>query len=260
MKYQLLVSTMNRNDISFLEDMNVKSNTIVVNQSDHFDYEKVSGGSYDIEMYSFAERGVGLSRNTALMRATADIVEFADDDMVFVDNYEEIVVREFEMHPEADAILFSIDSLNPDRPSHRIDRFKRVNRFQGIKYGCARLAVRRSKLLYNNISFSLLFGGGTKYSAGEDTIFISDMIKAGMKVCISPQKVADVKQESSSWFNGFTDKFFKDKGSLIEAAFPSLSKILAVLLAVKNRRKYNTTFGHLYKLYTAGMKEYRMKK
>ena len=41
-----------------------------------------------IKIYSFDERGVGLSRNSALMRADADIIVFADSDVIYNDDYE----------------------------------------------------------------------------------------------------------------------------------------------------------------------------
>ena len=44
---------------------------------------------------SFTERGVGLSRNNALMRASADICLFADDDIIYENNYKEILNRYF---------------------------------------------------------------------------------------------------------------------------------------------------------------------
>ncbi|MBQ1255786.1 MAG: glycosyltransferase family 2 protein, partial [Clostridia bacterium] len=197
MTYQLLVATMHQTDASLYERMNLKSDAIIVNQCDRNEIEDFEMGSSHVKMISLNERGVGLSRNTALMRADADIVEFADDDMIFSDTYKEDVVRMFEEHPDADMIIFSVDSLNPERPLPKIKNFERINRFQGLKYGCARLAVRREKLLYNNISFSLLFGGGAVYGSGEDSLFIQDCFRAGLHVYRSPLKVADVKQDTS---------------------------------------------------------------
>ena len=112
LSYQILVSTMKQTDFSIYSSMNLNSDAIIVNQGDKNLYEHALICDNDVLMYSFAERGVGLSRNSALMRASADILEFADDDMIFVDGYQELVIEEFEKHPEADAILFSVQSLN----------------------------------------------------------------------------------------------------------------------------------------------------
>ena len=80
MNYQLLVATMNQADASLYDNMNINSDAIIVNQVDKYDVQILTKGIYELKLYNFAERGVGLSRNTALMRSTADIIEFADDD------------------------------------------------------------------------------------------------------------------------------------------------------------------------------------
>ena len=259
MKYQLLVSTMNQTDAKIADEMRIDSSAIIINQADRTTYDCISNDHNKIDIYTFAERGVGLSRNSALMRAEAEIIEFADDDMIFVKNYEQLVVAEFEAHPEADAIIFSIESLNPDRPCHHINGFSRVRRLDARKYGCARIAVRREKLLYHNIYFSLLFGGGTKYGAGEDTLFIKAMMDAGLKIYKSPIKVADVKQDGSSWFNGYNEKYYFDKGALMAAMYPTLCGIVAVVMACVHSKLHLRQFNYLFRTYRKGIKNYREK-
>lgn len=258
MTYQLLVATMHQTDASIYDEMNLKSDAIIVNQCDVNRIEEMDMGSSHVKIISLNERGVGLSRNTALMRADADIVEFADDDMIFSDTYKEDVLRAFEQQPDADMIIFSVDSLNPERPLKKIRKFERINRFQGLKYGCARLAVRREKLVYNNISFSLLFGGGAKYGSGEDSLFIQDCFRAGLHVYRSPLKVADVKQDTSTWFHGYTDKYYRDKGALFKALLPRLCHVYAVFTSLKYRKPVKETI-RILKLFEEGIREFRKK-
>lgn len=262
MTYQLLVATMKRKDSNICEEMNINSDAIIINQSDFCGVSISKNNENTIKVYSFPERGIGLSRNSALMRADADIVEFADDDMIFTDTYKNDVLSEFIKHPEADVILFSLESMNPERPLIKIDKFARVRRIEALKYGCARVAARRDKLFYKNISFSLLFGGGAAYSSGEDTLFLQDCIKAGLKVYKSPVKVADVKQETSTWFDGFNDKYYRDKGALFAAVFPNSCRVYAFLTALK-AIKSKGKFKKIYKLFVEGIynfKNYRKEK
>lgn len=256
--YQLLVSTMNQNDFSLIKKMKVSSDAIIINQCDCIDKETIDYCENKIQFYSFDERGVGLSRNSAMMRATADIIEFADDDMIFTDSYREVVLREFEAHPEADAILFSLESLNPERPLLKIHKFARVKRREALKYGCARLAIRREKVLYNNIAFSLLFGGGAKYGSGEDTLFLQDCLRAGLRIYKSPIKVADITQEDSTWFHGYTEKYFTDKGALFAAAMPKMCYGYALATAM---RSSVPEFGKLsvLKFYIEGIRNFKKK-
>lgn len=257
MTYELLVSTMHQEDDSLLERMHIQSDAIIINQCDRMDYREVAWEGNRIRVFSFAERGVGLSRNTAWMRSTADIIEFADDDMIFADGYRERVLREFEVHPEADAIIFSINSLNPNRPSHKIEAYKRVGRVDARKYGGARLAVRRERLVHSNVCFSLLFGGGAPYGAGEDTLFIKSMMDAGMKIYKSPVFVADVKQSDSTWYSGRNDKFYFDKGALMAAMYPRLCRMGALVMAAAHAGPHPKEFFRVHRQYSRGIRSFK---
>lgn len=121
MNLQVLVSTMNHKDIfNLLEKMNINSDAIIINQCDNHNYEKLNYKEHIIHLYSFAERGIGLSRNNALMRATADICLFGDDDVTYVNDYSDIIIKEYKDHPDADVIIFNLPSTNPKRSTPKI--------------------------------------------------------------------------------------------------------------------------------------------
>ncbi|MFF2459536.1 glycosyltransferase family A protein [Peribacillus simplex] len=233
MSVQVLVAAMHRTDNSILEEMNLQSDAIIINQCDRNEFAKLEYREHEILFYSFNERGVGLSRNNALMRATKDICLFADEDMIYIDGYADVIEKEFIKNPKADVIIFSVNSLNEDKPLSVIKENKRVRRKEAMRYGSARIAFRRDRIIDNNILFSLLFGGGAKYSSGEDTIFLQDCLKKGLKVYKSTVKIADIKQEESTWFNGYSEKLFFDKGVLLATVMPRIAKFYALGLSYK---------------------------
>jgi glycosyltransferase involved in cell wall biosynthesis len=247
---------MHQNDYNLIDAMNIQSDVIVINQSDRNYFDEFMHKDNKIKFLSFNERGIGLSRNNAFMRATADICLFADDDVTYVDDYKESILMSFKNNPKADIILFNVPSTNPDRPSHQTTKKGRVRLFNCLKYGAVRIAVRTEKVREENIHFSLLFGGGAKYGSGEDSLFIFECIKKGLKVYAEPKVIGYVSQESSSWFNGYTDKFFIDKGVL----FACLSKRLAWLLCLRfvirqrNLFKSNKSVKEAFKLMIEGTK------
>lgn len=257
MKYQLIVSTMRQDDDSLIEKMNINSDAIIINQSNKVSYHETNIRDYIVKWFEFNERGIGMSRNSGLMRADAEIIQFADDDMVFTDTYMKDVLDEYKKHPEADVILFSNQCLNVERMPYRVDEFARVGRIEGVKFGGARITARREKILYNNIYFSLLFGGGACYGAGEDVTFVQDCIKAGLKVYKSPVIVSTMKQESSTWFNGYDKKYFKDKGALLYANFPLVASIGIYIQAFKKRKASNFSYKELVSFYKEGVDEYK---
>ena len=258
MTLQLLLSAMDLKDLSFCKDMNVQSNVILVNQSDVYRFNEEVYGKYKIEIYTWSERGVGLSRNTALMRADADIILFSDDDCIYVDGYPEIVQKAFQDHPEADVIFFNMPSLNKSRIESIEKNFHRVRWYNCFRYGAFRLAARLDSLRKKNLCFSLLFGGGARYSAGEDSIFIVDCLRRGLRLYASPCCIGTVRQESSTWFRGYTEKYYRDRGALFCAISQRFAYFLCIQFILRYRRNTRNIGGmwKAWKLMYQGVNEY----
>ncbi|MBR3683452.1 MAG: glycosyltransferase [Lachnospiraceae bacterium] len=257
MNLQLLVAAVEEDVIKLSNKMNIGSDAIIVNQGDSYEFVQYKHrGGRNIVAYTFAERGVGLSRNTALMRADADIVLFSDCDIVYEDDYREKVLSEFEKNPKADMILFNVD-VEPDRKTYQIDDYGRVRWYNCGRYPTYSMAVRLDKLRKYNICFSLLFGGGAKYSNGEDSLFIRDCIKKGLKVYKAPVLIGAETPGESTWFRGYTEKFFVDRGVLYHYLYGRLAPIMARRFIHKNKEtmcQFITTRMAL-KFMKQGMKE-----
>ncbi|MBE5777394.1 MAG: glycosyltransferase [Clostridiales bacterium] len=231
MKIEVLVPTMHRKDMQIAEKMNLQTDAIIINQTDTHGYEVKETDKGRIRFYSFAERGVGLSRNSALMRSDADICVLADDDMVFHDGYEETVRKAFEDHPEADVIIFNLDSTDGERRSN--EKAFRVGLFNYMNYGAARVAFRRKAVTFRGVSFNLNFGGGTEFQCGEDTLFLRDCLKAGLCMVAVPQSLAVlVDDRPSTWFKGYTEKYLIDKGIVMKLAHPVLAELFCLYLTL----------------------------
>lgn len=258
MKLQVLMSVMGQTDHGILEKANISSSAIVVNQAADFKYEKIKHRGKQVLFLTLPEKGVGLSRNTALMRADADIALMADDDVTYTEGYADKVIQAFENNPKADMIVFNVTSHNPDRPSYKIKKFGRVRRYNCLRYGTYRMAIRVDKIKQKNIYFSLLFGGGAKYSSGEDSIFIYSIIKSGLKVYRSPEIIGAVEQRESTWFQGYTDKFFFDKGALFKAMSPNIYPLLIMQFIVRKKHAIAKGYGYreLLKLMKKGAHEF----
>lgn len=239
MKLEVLVSSMHQRDHSLLDKMNINSNAIIINQCDKNKLEKFTYRGNQIKLFSFAERGVGLSRNNALMRATGDICLFADDDVIYEDGYEQMVLKAFVDNPKADVIIFNLQRLNDKRQSHKIIRKKRVRIYNALRYGTVRIAVKTQRIHEKNIYFSLLFGGGAQYSAGEDTLFLCDCFHKGLKIYTSPEQIGVVEQKESTWFAGYNEKFFVDKGVLFHYISKRLARLLCIQFVIRKYKQFS---------------------
>lgn len=96
--------------------------------------------------------------------------------------------------------------------------------------------------------------------AEEDTLFLKELIEKGLKLYKSPIRIASVDMSDSTWFKGYNEKYFKDKGALIEAAYPRISGLLAILQSVRNSKKCMGSYKYAAKIfsyYISGIADYR---
>lgn len=236
LRVELLVATMNQKDDSVLDRMHVQSDAIVINQASSFQWREYRRDAHLVRFLCCEELGIGLSRNTALMRSRGDICLFADDDLVYRDGYAEKIGRTFRDFPDADVLVFNIQSIGARKKRYQIQRPKRVRWYNFERYGAARIAVRRTSIFRQHISFSLLFGGGAQYSCGEDTLFLRDCLKAGLKIYAVPLTLADVDDSTSSWFCGYDEKFLMDRGALYRAMYPRLALLWSFIYLLRHRK------------------------
>lgn len=239
MKVQLLISAMFAEPKELVKKMNVASEAILINQCDASGFESFfvkdeNGQEREIKAYSFGERGVGLSRNNALLRADKEISLFSDDDIVYEKGYEKKIIEEFEKHKEADVLLFNVEVCEERRTYFNTD-FHRVRWYNCGRYPAYAIAIRTEKMHNSNLTFSLLFGGGAKYSNGEDSLFLRDCLKAGLKMYASPVVIGKEEAGESTWFFGYNKKFFFDRGVLYHYLYGAMAKVWGLRFLLKNK-------------------------
>lgn len=253
MKVQVLVAAMHQNDSSLLEKMNIKSDVIVANQCDRNEVEEFLWNGHRVRYLSFAERGVGLNRNNALMRADGDICLFADDDMRYCDDYVEVVTKAFEEYPDADVLVFNLIEKNISRCV--ITKPERVRFWNFLRYGTARVAVRSASVSQNGIFFNQCFGGGTEHCHGEDNLFLATCLQKGLKIYAIPAYIAELTEErQSSWNTGYNEKYLRDQGVLYRTMSRRFWRLLCLQDALRHHNEYGMSWNKAYKCMRAGAK------
>ena len=250
MKVQVLVASMHQTDHSLLEKMNIRSDVIVGNQCDRNSVEEFDWNGYHVKYLNFAERGVGLNRNNALMRADGDIVLFADDDMVYENDYVKTVTSAFARHPEADVIVFNLHNAG-ERKGITADT--KVNRLNYLRYGTARVAVRLQAVKNNGIYFNQCFGGGTEHCHGEDNLFLTACLDKGLKIIAVPAYIATlVDERESTWNKGYDEKYLRDQGCLYRTISRRWWKLLCLQDAIRRSGSYQMSPVRSYQMMTDG--------
>ncbi len=257
MDVQVLVAAMNQTDDSLVGKMNIQSDAIIGNQCEHCSNITYQYDGYEVNYFNRSDRGVGLNRNVGLFHCKNDcILTFADEDMRFVDGYVEIIKTAFKELPDADAIIFNIKTVGMDVGRRNNQKIKRVHFYNALNYGAARLSVRANSLKRENINFHLCFGGGTIYGSGEDSLFITDMLKHKLKLYVFPVCIAEVDQNTSTWFTGCNEKYLFDKGALYAAISRRWAKMLCFQDLFRHKKMYKgcqLSFTEQYKVMKRGI-------
>lgn len=235
---QVLLATMNRQDFSVAEQMNISCDAVIANQADTDQITQFQSPAGTWKMITTATRGVGLNRNIGLLAATAEIVLFADDDATYRDDMPERVVAAFRENPDADLIVFGIDYIKDGQVIERRRlKNKRLRVTNAMRYGACTIAARRDALLRHNITFHQKFGGGCPFSAGEDSLFLKTCLDHGLRVYGSTYVLGSCLKDTSSWFTGYHEKYFYDKGVLLRYLFPKVHYLMAPYFAFCFKRK-----------------------
>lgn len=255
MKLQVLVATMGQQDTTLAEKMNIRCDAVLANQADREETVCVDTPYGQVQMITTPTRGVGLNRNIALSAATGDILLLADDDVVYRDDMPQEVIRAFERHPEADVLLFGMDMVRDGAVFEtRQEPFHRLRVWNAMKYGAVRMAIRRSSFEQHGIRFHQSFGGGCPFSAGEDSLFMKACLDKRMAVYAHPYVLGACCKDSSSWFVGYNEKYFYDKGVLVRHLFPRMAYVAALYFGAYFKRETTVGLWRRLRLVYAGVR------
>lgn len=241
-KFQILCVTMNQIDFSKIKDMNINSNIIFANQSNKVGYSELKFKNHIAKMITTNTKGVGINRNIALSYADAEICLFADDDVIYFDNLEDIILKEFVDYPSADVIIFHLESNSNERKLAKYSKTRRWKKYEPRPWGAVRIAFRLRAVQKANLWFSPLFGGGCVFPNGEDSMWIDSAFDANLKFYVSNKTIGYVDMSESSWFSGFDYKYFYAKGAFYQASYPRMIKIWMLYFAFRTRKMTMLTF------------------
>lgn len=237
MKFQVLLSTMNRNEQNIkklMKKMNIKKDCLIINQVKKNSGHKVVELEENITMINSTERGLSKSRNLALKSSNAEICLLSDDDLEYIDDFENLIIKEFERNKDIDILIFEVDGKNKEFKKYK-HKERNLNYITSMKVASVQIAFRRKSIIMNSLRFNELLGAGAKYSMGEENEFLFRCLEKGLKIRFIPSKIADLYIGESSWFNGYNEKYFIDRG----ASFAAMSEKFAILLIVQFAiRKY----------------------
>lgn len=255
MKLEVLLSCMNE-DFSIVERSNIKTDVLIVNQCNINGYQEKIENNKKYRMIQTTKRGLSRSRNELLNNMNGDIGILCDDDVTYYDDYEKTILSAFKQLKDADIIIFDTDMINYNGPlRQKIIKIKKAPKNKN--YGSVRIAFKKESFYKNNLWFNLNFGAGSKYSLGEESLLLRDANKKKMKIYEYPAVIAKVDYSTSSWFTGYNEKYFYDKGAWLKEAYPRTYFIFMWYFIFKFYIKYRLKFLKILKNIYLGIKGYK---
>lgn len=231
MKLEVLLSCMHQKDMMLVHTSHLTGNVLLVNQCDR--EETVAEGR--VRMLSTTQRGLTKSRNLAIRKSLGDICLLCDDDEIFVDGYEQAILSAYGQLPQADVIIFKMKN----RPASFDDRIQRLRFPKTMKVSSWQISFRRERLLRSGVLFDEHLGAGTGNGGEEELKFLLDCQKAGLKIYYVPVEIASVAQTESTWFHGFDERFFENRGATTRYILgPALAGVYGIYYVLRKRGMY----------------------
>lgn len=252
-RVEVIVATMHQKDFSLFEEMNIQTDVIFCNQCDENKFEETVIDGCRVRMLSTNTRGSAVNRNLGMQMSKAEICIFADDDITYFDGYEKMICDAFDKYKKP-VIIFNFESSGRSKMSN----YTKKNATTKRTFGAPRIAYKNASIEKQSICFCDVFGAGAKYSCGEDSLFCRLLHKNKNKFFRVTTVIGNIHYGESTWFNGYTDKYFFDKGALCKAAYPRNWRLLKYYYIFNEYKDSKKRLSKLVKLYNDGASAFKL--
>lgn len=187
----------------------------------------------DVRRCDLQSRGLSLSRNAALDHATGALVVFADDDMTLSIDGITALARAF----QDDATLDFAAGWRRERlpRAGRRARLRRLHHFNSGRICAPELMVRRSTVA--GLRFDPEFGLGARHGLGEEYVFVTDALKAGLRGRSFPV-VMGSHPEASTGEDWTAPRLVRARLAVLDRVFGPWVAPVRVAYALRHRRRF----------------------
>lgn len=222
MTIQVLIAAMYQKSLGLPQEngLAAEDGYVLINQTTFGEYPDLQLRNPEAQQcfLSTEERGTSKSRNMAIANASADICAVSDDDILYVDNYKELIANAYEQFPEADIILFDYIDRDTAKNKDSINSLQkkpgRVDLLHALRSNSCRVTFRLQSIRQAQHRFREKIGPGTPHiTSCEDVLFVVDAIRKGLKVYYAGVPLFVRVAAPSSWFAGFNEQYFKNVGA-----------------------------------------------
>ena len=205
MEFQVLISTMFKVNLNFLEPIFINNNIsdyniIVVNQTDKDSLLK--SNLSNVIVYNSFERGTSASRNLAIEKASAKYALFADDDTVFDQGFDQIILNEFAKYSDAYLLSFECTTGENKVKHTKYPKPGLHNRLTLKPIHMVVMAVNLEILKKSGVLFNKYFSLGGVFSGGTEYVFLREAYSKDLKSYHINKNIVHHHELSSGKFMG----------------------------------------------------------
>ena len=201
---EIMISTMNRDSLDFMLSMFPFThfsdfNILIINQTTK---DKLLESKYpNVRVINVFEKGLSKSRNMAIANTIHKIGLIADDDVVFVEGFDNKIAEGFNRFKNAAIVKFITTTFEGVlfRKYSKIPLAK-LTAMQRLNSSSIEMALNINIVRNSGVLFNTNFGLGSTFPLGEEPIFINDLYKKGYQICHEPEVIVTHKaiKESDS--------------------------------------------------------------
>jgi hypothetical protein len=253
---EILVSTMNQTSLTFLEAMfpNHKIqdlNILIINQTEKG--KELSSKFNTIRVINAYTKGLSLSRNLAIENAKGSTCLIADDDVEYLQDFENTVLNAFNRLQEASIIRFKIGTFTKENyKSYPNVSKKLIKRKDIVSSSSIEIAFKREDIVKNKISFNPLFGLGSYFTSGEEYLFLKDVLQKKLQIYFENETIVKHKFERST-SNMASENFVKSKAAIYYYDYKNFGYIVLLKFVIFLLRKRMISFNDFIKIYKVGL-------
>lgn len=188
----------------------------------------------DVAVHILDTVGLSRSRNAAFEYATAPLLVFADDDMTLDPAGFRCLARAFADDPQ---LCFAAGWRSDRLPgAGRRGRVHRLHHFNAGRVCAPELMVRRAAIDAAGLRFDPDFGLGGRFGLGEEYVFVTDALKAGLTGTSFPVAVGWHPSESTG-DNWQRPDLMQARVAMLRRVFGAWAPLMRVLYALRYRRR-----------------------
>ena len=258
---EILVSTMKRTSLAFLEAMFVNSDIrkhhiLIINQTDA--EHQLSSSLLNIRVINTEDRGLSKSRNLAIKNAIKPICIVADDDVVYSKDFAKTVVGAHTKYALAGLISFQAKNFSGKSYKKYNNKEREVTAVRKeTPLSSIEMTFKKKIIEENKIFFNELFGLGSYFPSGEEELFLKELLFKQIKIFHVPKVIVSHADESST-SNPSSNHFIRARAAAkyLQYGNWSLLWMLKFLFFLIRKRNISVNeFIYKYKIGYTGIKK-----